>query len=89
MDVVFDMYGGFAGMYPGGMLVQTYPGGPLVAAIPVPVPVQTMDWHRAANGEMGYYYALAYPPETGSMLDENSRRDSVESFQVTNVFCCC
>ena len=62
-------------MYPGStMLVQTYPGGPIVAAVPVPVPVQTIDWYRGAGGgaaganganptggEVGYYYALGYP----------------------------
>lgn len=71
---VYDFYGGYGGMYPGSMLVQTYPGGPIVAAVPVPVPVQTIDWYRgaagagaaAANGtngapEVGYYYALGYP----------------------------
>ena len=35
-------------MYPGSMLVQTYPGGPIVAAVPVPMPVQTIDWYRGA-----------------------------------------
>jgi hypothetical protein len=72
---VYDFYGGYGGMYPGSMLVQTYPGGPIVAAVPVPMPVQTIDWYRGGaagangagsaadgtNGEVGYYYALGYP----------------------------
>lgn len=71
---MYDFYGGYGGMYPGSMLVQTYPGGPIVAAVPVPMPVQTIDWYggaggaRAASngdatngGEVGYYYALGYP----------------------------
>lgn len=75
-------------MYPGSMLVQTYPGGPIVAAVPVPMPVQTIDWYGGANGaragssgdgtnggEVGYYYALGYPAgsEVGSsQLPETS-----------------
>lgn len=69
---MYDVYGGYGGMYPASMLVQTYPGGPLVAAVPVPMPVQ---WNGAAaaaagssgvNGgaEMGFYYALGYPAGT-------------------------
>ena len=45
---MYDFYGGYGGMYPGSMLVQTYPGGPIVAAVPVPMPVQTIDWYRGA-----------------------------------------
>ena len=51
--IVYDFYGGYGGMYPGSMLVQTYPGGPIVAAVPVPVPVQPIDWYRGAAGGAG------------------------------------
>ena len=91
-------------MYPGSMLVQTYPGGPIVAAVPVPMPVQTIDWYRGAagvnggaassadgsNGEVGYYYALGYPPVSELGLGQlpetssSSRRNSLESYQVRN-----
>ncbi len=47
---MYDFYGGYGGMYPGSMLVQAYPGGPIVAAVPVPVPVQTIDWYRGGAG---------------------------------------
>lgn len=84
---VYDLYGGYGAMYSGvgGMLVQAYPGGPLVAAVPVPVPVQPVDWYRAPNGEVSYVYALAYPnmAEQAPMEENSPRSNSVESFQVT------
>lgn len=69
---MYDFYGGYPGVYAGGMLVQTYPGGPLVPAVPVPVPVQAVDWYGRGSasasspgsppqGELGFYYALGYP----------------------------
>ena len=73
LGAVYDFYGGYSGVYAGGMLVQTYPGGPLVPAVPVPVPVQALDWYgrgssgassspgSPAQGELGFYYALGYP----------------------------
>lgn len=95
---MYDYYGGYGGMYPGSMLVQTYPGGPLVAAVPVQLPL----WNGATAatspgagggpnaGEMGFYYALGYPA-TGDMTGQpdvgsgNSRRNSVESYQVCGI----
>lgn len=79
---MYDYYGGYGGMYPGmgSMLVQTYPGGPLVAAVPVPVPVQPVDWYRTPSGEVQYYYTMGYPPEAAP-TEQSSRRNSVESFQ--------
>lgn len=50
---MYDFYGGYPGMYPGGMLVQTYPGGPLVPAVPVPVPVQALDWYGGRGSAAG------------------------------------
>ena len=101
---MYDFYGGYGGMYPGSMLVQTYPGGPIVAAVPVPVPVQTIDWYRGAaagaggggaangtnpTGDVSYYYALSYPAGseiTGQPeMSSSSRRNSLESYQVTNI----
>ena len=84
---MYDFYGGYGGMYPGvgSMLVQAYPGGPLVAAVPVPVPVQPMDWYRTHGGEVAYYYALGYPGEPAA-AETSSRRNSVESFQSNQVF---
>lgn len=89
-NAVYDFYGAYGGMYPGSMLVQTYPGGPLVAAVPVPVPVQAVDWYRsgaggaaggaagAANGastaETGFYYALGYP--AGGEISGNGTADA-------------
>lgn len=84
-------------MYPaGGMLVQTYPGGPLVAA--VPVPMQPVPWNGSTGangagpgGEMAFYYALGYPAgdmsgalqlEAGVGGVNGSRRNSLESYQV-------
>ena len=83
------------------MLVQTYPGGPIVATVPVPVPVQTIDWYRGAaagggtangtnpTGDLSYYYALSYPAGseiTGQPeMSSSSRRNSLESYQVTNI----
>lgn len=82
-------------MYPaGGMLVQTYPGGPLVAA--VPVPMQPVPWNGSTGangagpgGEMAFYYALGYPAGdmSGALQLEaggvnGSRRNSLESYQV-------
>ena len=92
---MYDFYGGYGGMYGGvgSMLVQTYPGGPLVAAVPVPVPMQPVDWYRAPSGEVQYYYTMGYPslPADGSSAassaanDQSSRRNSVESFQSNQV----
>ena len=92
---MYDFYGGYGGMYPaGGMLVQTYPGGPLVAA--VPVPMQPVPWNGSTGangagpgGEMAFYYALGYPAGdmSGALQLEaggvnGSRRNSLESYQV-------
>ncbi|XP_057381071.1 uncharacterized protein LOC130703653 [Daphnia carinata] len=88
---MYDFYGGYGGMYPGSMLVQTYPGGPIVAAVPVPMPVQAIDWYggaggaRAASngdattngGEVGYYYALGYP--AGSEVGGSSQLPETSS----------
>ena len=91
---MYDFYGGYGGMYGGvgSMLVQTYPGGPLVAAVPVPVPMQPVDWYRAPSGEVQYYYAMGYssPPADGNSgsngsNEQSSRRNSVESFQSNQV----
>ena len=83
---MYDFYGGYGGMYPGvgSMLVQTYPGGPLVAAVSVPVPVQPVDWYRGPGGEVQYYYAMGYPAEAAT-TEQSSRRNSVESFQSNQV----
>jgi len=88
---VYDFYGGYGGMYGGvgSMLVQTYPGGPLVAAVPVPVPMQPVDWYRSPSGEVQYYYTMGYPPSlaadgssaSNGSHEPSSRRNSVESFQ--------
>lgn len=71
---MYDFYGPYGGMYPGStMLVQTYPGGPLVAAVPVQMPLYTGAQNPGGNGtggsaaggshEMttGFYYTLGYP----------------------------
>jgi len=57
--------------------------------VPVPVPMQPVDWYRAPSGEVQYYYTMGYPslPADGSSAassaanDQSSRRNSVESFQ--------
>ena len=79
---MYDFYGGYGGIYSGmgGMLIQTYPGGPLVAA--VPVPVQPVDWYQGPGGEVSYFYALAYPPEQHPLMEDSSRSNSAESFPV-------
>ncbi|KAI9553036.1 hypothetical protein GHT06_020925 [Daphnia sinensis] len=88
---MYDFYGGYGGMYPGSMLVQTYPGGPIVAAVPVPMPVQAIDWYGGAagargasngdaatnGGEVGYYYALGYP--AGSEVGGSSQLPETSS----------
>ena len=78
---VYDLYGGYGGLY-SGVLWQAYPGGPLVTAVPVPVPVQPVEWYRAPNGEVNYVYSLMYPTEQPIMEDNSPRSNSVESFQV-------
>ena len=87
---MYDFYGGYGGMYGGvgSMLVQTYPGGPLVAAVPVPVPMQPVDWYRSPSGEVQYYYTMGYPSlaadgssASNGSHEPSSRRNSVESFQ--------
>jgi len=76
---VYDFYGAYGGMYPGStMLVQTYPGGPLVAAVPVPMPLYTGANPGGAGSGVGgtaggshemttaFYYALGYPAAAGA-----------------------
>lgn len=77
---MYDLYGGYGGLY-SGVLWQAYPGGPLVTAVPVPVPVQPVEWYRAPNGEVNYVYSLVYPTEQPIMEDNSPRSNSVESFQ--------